>query len=387
MLAEGGYLSYHNFSRLYKRKRSYMVKFLHTADLHIGKRTEGRLRLEEQRTVLNEIVAVARAEKVGLALVAGDVFDVSSPSAEAKRLFYRFALDLAAVCPVVAVAGNHDGAADLSAPAELAEAAEIRLLGAPARLNYRVGGENVNIAAVPYPDERALAPYEGEYADRVAALLRDTCGHFTSGENNILLSHLFITGANEEADENTLGPARMLPKTVLPAGCYAALGHIHKPSTVSKHLNAYYAGSPLNYHFEGDNAKSVIIGEMTDGAVREVRRVGLATGRTLVTETVSDFDGALAALDSHEGDLVKLRYVSGVPLTLSETKKLRSYECFVKLEPIVGGVKETAGAASVKTKSDEELFRAYYASRYGEPPSDSIMTLFADVMSRAKGDA
>lgn len=363
-----------------------MVKFLHTADLHIGKRTEGRLRLEEQKTVLSEIVAVARAEKVGLALVAGDVFDVSSPSAEAKRLFYRFALDLAAVCPVLAVAGNHDGAAELSAPAELAEAADIRLLGAPARLSYRVGGENVNIAAVPYPDERSLAPYEGEYADRVGALLQATGGHFVPGENNILLSHLFMTGANEEADENTLGPARMLPKTVLPTACYAALGHIHKPSTVSRRLNAYYAGSPLSYHFDSDNDKSVIVCEMTEGEVKEVRRVELKTGRTLVTETVTDFEGACAALERHEGDLVKLRYVSNVPLTLSETKKLRAYECFVKLEPIVGGSKETVGAASVKTKSDEELFRAYYATRYGEKLSDSLITLFADVMSRAKGE-
>ena len=362
------------------------MKFLHTADLHIGKRTEGRLRLDEQKAALGEIVGIAKAENVDLALIAGDVFDVASPSAEAKRIFYRFALGLASVCPVVAVSGNHDGAAELSAPAELADAADIKLVGAPARLTYTAGGEKINVAAVPYPDERALSPFDGEYGERVSSLLRDTCSHFESGQNNILLTHLFMTGANEEADENTLGPARMLPKTVLPAGCYTALGHIHKPSVVSRRLNAHYAGSPLNYHFDGGNDKSVIVCEMTGGAVMDVKRIELMSGRTLVTETVTDFDGAVAALESNDGNLVKIRYVSNLPLTLSETKKLRSYECFVKLEPVMTGLKGGADGVSVKTRSDEELFRAYYESRLGGKPSDSIMTLFADVLARAKGE-
>lgn len=362
------------------------MKFLHTADLHIGKRTEGRARLDEQRVVLAEIASVARSEKVALALIAGDVFDVCSPTAEAKRVFYRFAIDLASVCPVIAVAGNHDGAAELSAPSELAEAADIRLIGAPESLTLDIGGEKVNVAALPYPDERALSPYEGEYCERVAALIKSVSGHFKQGENNILLSHLFMTGANEEPDENTLGPARMLPKTILPEDCYAALGHIHKPMAVGKRLNAYYAGSPLNYHFDGSGDKSVVIGEITGGNVTEVRRVRLETGRELVTETVTDISGAVAALEKNAGKLVKLRYVSSEPLSISETKKLRSYECFVKLEPVIGEVKTTDGGASVKTRTDEELFLAYYQSRRGEKPTDSLMTLFADLLARAKGE-
>lgn len=362
------------------------MKFLHTADLHIGKRLEGRARFDEQKAALCEIALIAKTEKADVALIAGDVFDVTSPSAEAKRMFYRFALELADVCPVIAISGNHDGAAELSAPSDLADAADIKLIGSPGLLTMNVGGENLNVAAVPYPDERTLSPYDGEYGERVAALLRDTASGFRKGENNILLSHLFMTGASEEPSENTLGPARMLPKTVIPDGCYAALGHIHKPSVVSKSRHIYYAGSPLNYHFDGTNAKSVIIGEMTGGELKKIERVPLLSGKTLITERVDDFDGAVAALERNGGNLVKLQYASDEPLSLSETKKLRSYECFVKLEPITRERKEESGRASIKTKTDAELFTAYYESRKGEKPSDSLMSLYADLLALAKGE-
>lgn len=361
------------------------MKFLHTADLHIGKRTEGRLRLDEQKAVLARIAEIAREENVDLALVAGDVFDVPSPSAEAKRTFYRFALSLASVCPVVAISGNHDSAADLSAPNDIAEAADIRLIGAPERLTFDIRGEKTNVGALPYPDEAALRGYDGEFTDRVKAYVAEYTSHFKPGENNILLSHLFMTGSSEEADENTLGPARMLPKTVLPGNCYSALGHIHKPSVVSKSGNAYYSGSPLNYHFDGDNEKSVIVAEMTGGKVTDVRRIPLGCGKKLATETVTDFIGATEALKRNEGNLVKLRYVSRIPLGMTEIKELRSYECFVKLEPIME-TETVCETTSLKTKSDDELFAMYYESKYGEKPSDGMMSLFAELLAAAKGE-
>ncbi len=361
------------------------MKFLHTADLHIGKRTEGRSRLSEQQSALSRIAEIAREEKIDLALIAGDVFDVPSPSAEAKRTFYRFALELSSVCSVVAISGNHDSAADLSAPNDLAEAADIRLIGAPERLTYIAHGEKINVGALPYPDEAVLRGYDGEFSDRVKAYISEYTSHFEQGENNILLSHLFMTGSSEEADENTLGPARMLPKTVLPEDCYSALGHIHKPSAVSKSRNAYYSGSPLNYHFDGDNDKSVIVAEMSGGKVIDVRRIPIGCGRKLVTEEATDFAGAVEALGRNEGNLVKLRYVSRLPLGMTEIKELRSYECFVKLEPII---KQEIGerTESLKTKSDDELFAMYYENYYHEKPTDGIMSLFAEILAAAKGE-
>ena len=49
------------------------MKFLHTADWHVGKTLKGRSRLEEQRAVLREIVDIALRENVDAVLIAGDL--------------------------------------------------------------------------------------------------------------------------------------------------------------------------------------------------------------------------------------------------------------------------------------------------------------------------
>ena len=49
------------------------MRFLHTGDWHVGKPLKGRSRLDEHVQVLDEIVGIARAERVDALLVGGDV--------------------------------------------------------------------------------------------------------------------------------------------------------------------------------------------------------------------------------------------------------------------------------------------------------------------------
>ena len=65
------------------------MKILHTSDWHVGKKLQGRERLVEQAEVLEEIKAVCESEGIELVLIAGDVFDTYTPSAEAEELFYE----------------------------------------------------------------------------------------------------------------------------------------------------------------------------------------------------------------------------------------------------------------------------------------------------------
>src|SRR5262249_40565589 len=62
------------------------VKFMHTADWHVGKVLKGRDRLGEQRAVLAEIAAIAEENQVDAVLVAGDVYESAAPSAQAQHL-------------------------------------------------------------------------------------------------------------------------------------------------------------------------------------------------------------------------------------------------------------------------------------------------------------
>ncbi|MDP1805258.1 MAG: exonuclease subunit SbcD, partial [Acidimicrobiales bacterium] len=71
------------------------MRFLHTADWHVGKTLKGHSRLEEQERVLREIVAIARVQEVDAVLVAGDLYDTAAPSAEAQKLVIRTLTGLA----------------------------------------------------------------------------------------------------------------------------------------------------------------------------------------------------------------------------------------------------------------------------------------------------
>ena len=99
------------------------MKILHTSDWHVGKRLMGRERLAEQAEVLDEIIQISEREEVDLVLIAGDVFDTYTPSAEAEELFYSKVKALAGKDrTVLMISGNHDDGVRLSAVAPFSAA-------------------------------------------------------------------------------------------------------------------------------------------------------------------------------------------------------------------------------------------------------------------------
>ena len=87
------------------------MRFLHTADWHLGRVHHGVSLLEDQAHVLAEFVRIAADSRPDAILLAGDVYDRSVPPAEAVRLLdlvlEQLVLELG--IPVVMIAGNHDG--------------------------------------------------------------------------------------------------------------------------------------------------------------------------------------------------------------------------------------------------------------------------------------
>ena len=64
------------------------MRILHTADWHLGKNLEGHSRLDEQEEFLEDIIKIVNDEKVDLVIIAGDIYDTSTPPARAEMLFY-----------------------------------------------------------------------------------------------------------------------------------------------------------------------------------------------------------------------------------------------------------------------------------------------------------
>ena len=87
------------------------MRFLHLSDLHLGKRVCEFSMLEDQRYILEEILALLDETPVDGVLLAGDLYDKPVPPAEAVRLLDWFLTALSGRgVPVFAIAGNHDSA-------------------------------------------------------------------------------------------------------------------------------------------------------------------------------------------------------------------------------------------------------------------------------------
>ena len=131
------------------------MRFLHTADLHIGKRVSEFSMLEDQSYILRRILEIADREKVDAVLIAGDVYDKQIPPAEAVRLFDWFLTRLnGRNLPVFVISGNHDSVERLSFGAQIMEESGVYLTQSyegdsmPVRLEDSFGP--VNIWMLPF---------------------------------------------------------------------------------------------------------------------------------------------------------------------------------------------------------------------------------------------
>lgn len=237
------------------------MKVLHVSDLHIGKRVNGMSMLDDQRYILRQILDTAEKRQVSVLLIAGDVYDKASPSAEAVTVFDAFLTDaVAAGLRVLAIPGNHDSAERIAYAQGLLEKQGVCLPPVYAGEVERVELEDehgpVEFWLLPFlkpGDVRRFFPDE-EIGDDYSAALRAVLGAcaIDQGKRNVVLSHQLVTAygtAPDRADDETkLGGMDNVDVSVYDAFDYVALGHVHRPQRVGRDT-VRYSGSPLKYSF------------------------------------------------------------------------------------------------------------------------------------------
>lgn len=237
------------------------MKVLHVSDLHIGKRVNGMSMLDDQRYILRQILDIAEKHQVSVLLIAGDVYDKASPSAEAVTVFDAFLTDaVAAGLRVLAIPGNHDSAERIAYAQGLLEKQGVCLPPVYAGEVERVELEDehgpVEFWLLPFlkpGDVRRFFPNE-EIGDDYSAALRAVLGScdIDQGKRNVVLSHQLVTAygtAPDRADDEIkLGGMDNVDVSVYDAFDYVALGHVHRPQRVGRDT-VRYSGSPLKYSF------------------------------------------------------------------------------------------------------------------------------------------
>ena len=282
------------------------MKLLHTSDWHVGKAIRGSSRADEHRAVLAEIAEIADAESVDVVVVAGDLFDTSTPSPESEEIVYRALLALTRTGATVAViAGNHDNARRLRAVAPLLRLGDVHLVTEPTRpddggvLDITTGdGTAARVAMLPFVSKRGIVraadlmdaeAFENaqRYSDRLRLLIEALCAGFHEDTVNVLAAHTFVLGAETGGGER---PAHLVDEYAVtsqsfpPTIGYGALGHLHRPQRVPAGPALHYCGSPLQLDFgEGEQAKQVNVVTIAPGVPADVRAVPLREGRPLRT--------------------------------------------------------------------------------------------------------
>ncbi|TKC18783.1 exonuclease SbcCD subunit D [Robertmurraya kyonggiensis] len=256
------------------------MKFIHTADWHLGKLVHGIYMTEDQREVLNQFVKLVEEEKPDAVVIAGDLYDRSVPPTDAVELLdeilYKINVELKT--PIVAIAGNHDSAERLSFGSSWYRNSHFYLTGKiqndfqPVRLN------GVNFYLVPYAEPgmvRQLLKDDSIHSHQEAmkAVIGKIEENLNPNEPNVFVGHAFVLGGNTSDSERTLsvGGSGCVSHDLFAPFSYTALGHLHSPDAI-KHDKIFYSGSLLKYSFsEAKQRKSVSIVEMNDDGTFQVR--------------------------------------------------------------------------------------------------------------------
>lgn len=243
------------------------MKFIHLADLHLGKTVSGFSMTEDQRYILGQVLDTVKKKSADAVLISGDVYDKPVPPEEAVRLFDDFLFALSEIpVKVFLISGNHDSDERLNFGSRLFAGREIYFCsvfdGTLKKVTVTDEYGPVNFYLLPfvkasqvrhyYPDEE-LSTYD----DAVRTVIEKAA--VKTAERNVILAHEFVAGkgadialgGSEGLAARTVGLAEQVGADCFDAFDYAALGHIHRPQQVGR-PEVRYAGTPLKYH--GDEA-------------------------------------------------------------------------------------------------------------------------------------
>ena len=266
------------------------MKILHTSDWHLGRTLYGKKeRQEEHSAFLKWLMETIKENSVDLLLIAGDIFDSSSPSSSAQKMYYDFLVKVrtSGCNHVIVTGGNHDSPSFLNAPKDVLAALNITVIG---NANENSNDEIIVVknlddsplaivCGVPFLRERDVSRFtEGEtYSDRSKRINENIKKHYAEvaqlAENKrkelgqqlpiIATGHLSVAGGKRNEDDGVreiyIGNIEAVGSDIFPQSFdYVALGHYHIPSVIKNNIR--YCGSPIPMGFgEAGQKKCVYI--------------------------------------------------------------------------------------------------------------------------------
>lgn len=373
------------------------MKFLHLADLHLGKRVNGFSMLEDQAHILRQILAILDDERPDGVLIAGDVYDKSVPSVEAVELLDGFLTELRTRgVPVLLISGNHDSPERLAFGGRVMDSCGIHISPvydgalAPVTLHDEFGPVHVWLLPFVKPahvrrwfPDADIESYTDAVAEAVAHMDIDTAAR------NVLVTHQFVTGGTRSGSEElSVGGTDNVDSGVFAPFDYVALGHLHGAQHIGRET-IRYAGSPLKYSFsEARQHKSVTVVTLGEKGDVQVRTVALTPLREL-REIRGSYD-ELTARSFYEHTTYRSDYLH---LILTDEQdvfdamsRLRTIYPYLMTLDYDNARTRAAGGMSVPAETERrtplELFEALYQRQNHRPMSEVQREYIAQLMEQ-----
>ena len=373
------------------------MKFLHLADLHLGKRVNGFSMLEDQAHILRQILAILDDEQPDGVLIAGDVYDKSVPSVEAVELLDGFLTELCARgVPVLLISGNHDSPERLAFGGRVMDSCGIHISPvydgalAPVTLHDEFGSVHVWLLPFVKPahvrrwfPDADIESYTDAVAEAVAHMDIDTAAR------NVLVTHQFVTGgARSGSEELSVGGTDNVDSGIFAPFDYVALGHLHGAQHIGRET-IRYAGSPLKYSFsEARQHKSVTVVTLGEKGDVQVCTVALTPLREL-REIRGSYD-ELTARSFYEHTTYRSDYLH---LILTDEQdvfdamsRLRTIYPYLMTLDYDNARTRAAGGMSVPAETERrtppELFEALYQRQNHQPMSEVQRAYIAQLMEQ-----
>ena len=406
------------------------MRFLHTADWHLGRIFYGQYLTDDQAYVLeHQFFTILKEEKIDGILLAGDVFDRAVPPIEAIELWdsiiTRLAMDYKV--PLFVVSGNHDGAERLEVGRSMLSESGIHIWGSPhhALQPFEFEGADGRVAICPMPfseprrigDALGLNSSESKPVDTDTA--EDTLFSYVDDKDqeevalnlhnydqmyqawsdylykqvpkqmrSIAISHAFVMGGEVGGSERTLsvGGSEQVSPHVFKNFHYTALGHLHGPQRMgADHIR--YSGSPLKYSFDehGQKKSFTIIDMDTNGKV-DISTIPVEAKRDVVILEgyFEDLLNNTALQTKHKDDYVQARLLDTMPIMDGMAKLRQVYHRCMTIE-LVGRVATPVadmGDAVFKELNERELFNQFAETVWKEPLTEAEQSYIDSVWDR-----
>lgn len=406
------------------------MRFLHTADWHLGRIFYGQYLTDDQAYVLeHQFFTILKEEKIDGILLAGDVFDRAVPPIEAIELWdsiiTRLAMDYK--IPLFVVSGNHDGAERLEVGRSMLSESGIHIWGSPhhALQPFEFEGFDGRVAICPMPfseprrigdalglnsseskpvdtdmtDDTLFSYVDDNDQEAVALNLHNYDQIYQAWSDylykqvpkqmrSIAISHAFVMGGEVGGSERTLsvGGSEQVSPHVFKNFHYIALGHLHGPQRMgADHIR--YSGSPLKYSFDehGQKKSFTIIDMDTNGKV-DISTIPVEAKRDVVILEgyFEDLLNNTALQKKHKDDYVQARLLDTMPIMDGMAKLRQVYHRCMTIE-LAGRIATPVvdmGDAVFKELDERKLFNQFAETVWKEPLTEREQQYINSVWDR-----